>query len=480
MSEEQQDILREDGDRTVRLADDVLRLSFNVLLLNLRYMDSALSKLVRMPADSIGAPLATEGQHLIFDPLEVLRAYKQERSRPVRDCLHAVLHCVFAHPFASGKLDGECWDLACDIAVENVINEMGLRQASCSREHKQQRLIDQLSRQVKHMTAEGIYRFYMDSDFDAERIRADRELFYSDSHYLWRQWQEDEGDALADSDQAGQTMDAESGLFDHKDFQQGRSVQMRMTDLVSTSNEALERMWEDIARHMKTDLQTFSADAGSSSGAMMQALGLVTREKYDYEAFLRQFAVSGEAVTVNPDEFDYIFYSYGLQHYGRMPLVEPLEYKEVNRIKEFVIAIDTSGSVSGDLVQRFVQKTYDILQSEESFFKKLNVHIIQCDAEIQEDVVIRSRQDFDDYLQGMQLRGFGGTDFRPVFNHVERLRAEGAIKNLKGLIYFTDGYGTFPDRKTDYKTAFCFVSQEGEGVRVPPWAYKLVLDDEEI
>ena len=63
---------------------------------------------------------------------------------------------------------------------------------------------------------------------------------------------------------------------------------------------------------------------------------------------------------------------------------------------------------------------------------------------------------------------------------MERLRKDGELTNLKGLIYFTDGYGTFPERKTDYKTAFCFVAQEGEGVRVPPWAYKLVLDDEEI
>lgn len=479
MTEVQQEISNENGGQTQKLAADVLRLSFNVLLLNLRYMDSALTKLAHVPASLDGPSLATDGSALYFDDVAVLRSYKQERSRPVRDCLHAVLHCVFAHPFASGKLNGECWDLACDIAVENVINEMGLRQASCSRTHKQQHLIEQVSRQVKHMTAESIYRYYLDAGFDAERIRADRELFIADSHCLWRQWQEPDEleeprESVSDSDQDQLKLASDDKQRD------GISAQMRMTELRSTTNEALEQMWEDIARHMKTDLQTFSVDAGSSSGAMMQALGLVTRERYDYEAFLRQFAVSGEAVTVNPDEFDYIFYSYGLQHYGRMPLVEPLEYKEVNRIKEFVIAIDTSGSVSGDLVQRFVKKTYNILQSEESFFNKLNVHIIQCDAEIQEDVVIRSRKDFDSYLQGMQLRGFGGTDFRPVFNHVERLRSDGQIKNLKGLIYFTDGYGTFPERKTDYKTAFCFVSQEGEGVQVPPWAYKLVLDDEEI
>lgn len=73
---------------------------------------------------------------------------------------------------------------------------------------------------------------------------------------------------------------------------------------------------------------------------------------------------------VNPDEFDYIFYTYGLKLYENMPLIEPLEYREVKRIREFVIAIDTSGSVAGEQVQRFVQKTYNILKSTESFFRR--------------------------------------------------------------------------------------------------------------
>ena len=73
---------------------------------------------------------------------------------------------------------------------------------------------------------------------------------------------------------------------------------------------------------------------------------------------------------INDDEYDYIFYTYGLRQYKNMPLIEPLEYKEVKRIREFVIAIDTSGSTSGELVQRFMQKTYNILKIHgELFFK---------------------------------------------------------------------------------------------------------------
>ena len=131
-------------------------------------------------------------------------------------------------------------------------------------------------------------------------------------------------------------------------------------------------------------------------------------------------------------------------------------------------------------MQRFMHKTYNILKSTESFFSKINLHIIQCDAQIQEDAKITSQEEFDRYLENMKIRGLGGTDFRPVFQYVEQLRREKEFQNLRGLIYFTDGYGTFPERKPDYETAFVFIREEYELPEVPAWAIKLVLEQEEI
>ena len=86
----------------------------------------------------------------------------------------------------------------------------------------------------------------------------------------------------------------------------------------------------------------------------------------------------------------------------------------------------------------------------------------------------------------MELQGFGGTDFRPVFAYVDDLIRQGSFSNLKGLIYFTDGYGTFPERKPDFEAAFVFVDDgladdfELEPPPMPVWAIKLVLRPEEI
>ena len=216
------------------------------------------------------------------------------------------------------------------------------------------------------------------------------------------------------------------------------------------------------------------------AGSLIQNLQEVTRERYDYTDFLKRFAVMGEAITVNEDEFDYVYYTYGLNRYGNMPLIEPLEYKEVKRIKDFVIAIDTSGSVMGAEVQSFLQKTYNILKQEESFFSRINIHIIQCDAEIQNDYVIHTQEDFDEYIRTMDIHGLGGTDFRPVFDYVNHLVEEKQLVNLKGILFFTDGYGVFPDYKPDYLTAFIFVRNNYEVPEVPAWAIKLVLQREEL
>lgn len=60
------------------------------------------------------------------------------------------------------------------------------------------------------------------------------------------------------------------------------------------------------------------------------------------------------------DEFDYIYYTYGLELYKDTPLIEPLEYREDKKIRDFVVVIDTSGSVQGDMVQLFLQKKHGI------------------------------------------------------------------------------------------------------------------------
>ena len=64
---------------------------------------------------------------------------------------------------------------------------------------------------------------------------------------------------------------------------------------------------------------------------------------------------------------------------------------------------------------------------------------------------------------------------------MEELRHRGELKDLKGLLYFTDGFGIYPVKKPPYDTAFLFMRGEAyQDVDVPPWAMKLILPQAEL
>ena len=455
-----------------KLASDVLRLSRNTLLVNLRFLDAALNQLEPLLVE--GLTLATDGEMLAYDPAHVLKKYKDEREAVTRAYLHMVLHGVFRHMFVHTLVDHHVWDLACDIAAEYVITGLGLKAATTRLELLQKSVYTELQKEIKQLTAEKIYRYYLDKQLPPEKLAELRGAFYNDDHRLWYMTEGERALALGKPVGVSVSADGEGGGDGSGEIGNGEDSGL------SPGVSPVEARWSEISRRMQMDMETFSQRQGDRAGNLMQNLREVNREKYDYTAFLKKFAVRGEAMKINDEEFDYVYYTYGLRLYKKMPLVEPLEYKEIKRIREFVIAIDTSGSVAGERVQRFLQKTYNVLKSTESFFSKINVHIIQCDATIQEDAKITNQDEFDEYLKSMKIHGLGGTDFRPVFSYVDWLREKKEFSNLKGLIYFTDGWGTFPAQKPDYETAFVFVDDGMNNYDVPPWAIKLVLQKEEI
>ena len=241
--------------------------------------------------------------------------------------------------------------------------------------------------------------------------------------------------------------------------------------------DAEKEGWTRVAKALAVNLQTYSKNRGKQLSGMVQELEESARERVDYVDFLRQFAIPGETLRISNDEFDYIFYTYGLRLYGNLPLIEPLEYREEKCIREFVIVIDTSGSVCGDIVKRFVDTTFDILKSTEAFFERVHVRIIECDAQVQSDDVITSLHELKEWGNTMKIHGGGGTDFAPAFAYVDKLVEDGEFENLGGLVYFTDGWGDYPDWMPEYKTAFVFYDEDYRPECVPPWAAQIVLDE---
>ena len=140
---------------------------------------------------------------------------------------------------------------------------------------------------------------------------------------------------------------------------------------------------------------------------------------------------------------------------------------------------NASYSTSGELVRAFLAETYTLLKGRENFFHRMNLHLIQADNAIRQDILIHNEDELIHAMNHFELRGGGGTDFRPAFAYVDRLCAEKKFSNLRGLLYFTDGMGTYPAKRPAYDTAFLFLGERFDDANVPPWAMKVVLDEEE-
>lgn len=415
------------------LATRILALAHDDILIHLRFFDMALANL-KWQERPHTLCIATDGQNCYYDPVFILQSYKNSPKYVTRCYLHLLLHCIFSHGFQYDKLESGLWDLAADIAVENVILDMRLPGAALEMDQDMRRKLEILREDVGALTAERIYR-YLRHNPPSQREREELTgLFARDVHTLWKPREE-----------------------------------LEMT---------LEQ-WKKISERIKADLKSFTK-AKNGAETLEQNLEEATRDRYDYSDILRHFMVVGEDITVNDEEFDYIYYTYGLEQYGNLPLIEPLEYKETHKVREFVIAIDTSASCRGPLVKAFLRKTYSILKGSENFFHKINVHIVQCDNEVQSDTKITGDEDFEKFMRYGKLNGFGATDFRPVFSYIEELRERGEFESLKGLIYFTDGYGIYPERMPDYDVIFAFLDEDENRAPVPPWSMKVVLDSGEL
>lgn len=424
------------------LSQKILSLAKESILIRFRFFEAALSRLQFEEVHDINGirtelkKSGDEKLHCIvkFSPVFLLNMYHEEPNYAARLLLHLVMHVLFLQYGRDNIKNRMYWDIASDIAVENAILSLDLQGFTLKKDAKERAILAKLSKWISQLSAEKIYREFMVGGISEDSQEEYGRIFSYDIHPF---------SETADEQK-------EQITISYKDF-------------------------EEIARKLSQELKAFSKDV-SGKEVLLLNLKEGAKKHFDYDEILRIFATSNEEIKVNPDEFDYIYYTYGLNLYKNMPLIEPLEYTQENKIREFVIAIDTSASVRGDAVESFLRRTYDILAKSVSFSEKLLVHLLQCDNAITDDVVIHSADELKQYAGKFKVKGFGATDFRPVFTYVDELIDKKLFTNLQGLIYFTDGYGIYPEKPTRYDTMFVFEGFDDFRPEPPNWAIMVVLE----
>ena len=463
----------------IRQAGKIWSLAIEEVLLAYHFLVNATGHFSFVWARGAENPL-TDGHRIYMDEEALIRDFARDRDWPAHALLHMLLHCMFGHPFRRQVGDQSLWDRACDIAVEKVIGDLAREREEQSFLYltdEAREALFRIENRTGIMTAEGIYNACMDDPRireDVERLSA---LFFMDDHSLWRNrdgkgrrkvrrglllpyaGQTEEGEESQEVAEGAEDLES---LIEERDFQKDK------------------KKWRSEAGKVRMELDNFQNRFGSRAGRFADQLGTILWEEIDYGEFLRNFGACQETLRISDDAFDIAYYKYGLEIYGNIPLIEPLEFSEEKRIRTFVIAIDTSGSVQGDIVQNFLQKTVDVLRNTGSFTRMVDILLIQCDAEIQTMERITDMDQLEELVPGLVLRGFGGTDFRPVFDYIDKRIREGKMEMPDGLLYFTDGVGAYPEKAPGYKTAFIFNRDDHISPNVPSWAIRAVLSTDSI
>ena len=377
----------------------------------------------------------TDGQ-FFYAPAAFLEQARTNRGEAERTLLHSVLHAMLGHLWERRNRAEGKWNLACDMAAEFLSCRM-------------------LGSTLQDDAAKAFYALEPGTAFSAPAIYAQLDeafpvaeaklqaLFTRDCHELWKKTSDRARLPGVSGDGAG-----------------GAALWRR------TRNK--------LAPYMKEERPKI----GSGTAGAKLTLPESPENHVRFAKLLRAFSVTRENRHVNDADFSYAWYAYGMQHYDGAALLEPLEYSEERKLRELAIVIDTSASCSRGMTSWFLRAVHDILLRERLFFDRFRLHILQCDCEVQQDALVTNLDEFQWYLDHLELYGGGGTDFRPAFRRIDELVENGEFARLGGVLYFTDGYGVFPEKAPDYPVAFVMLQYRYDDINIPRWAMTLILDAE--
>ncbi len=127
------------------------------------------------------------------------------------------------------------------------------------------------------------------------------------------------------------------------------------------------------------------------------------------------------------------------------------------------VAIDTSGSITSEQLKQFWREILAIRKD----YPRLTIRLVTCDAEVTSDEIFPP---FVPLPEAKELKGRGGTDFRPAF---ERFRQ---IPVPEAVVYLTDGMGDYPATPPPYPVLWVLSRPEPQWREHLPFGTAILLE----
>ncbi len=346
--------------------------------------------------------MRTEGFDLIYHDSFVQGLVKTGGITMLMSALvHEVMHAALQHIWRRGNREQELWDMACDYVVNHIVKEQGLKLPPGVF----------LSDRFRGMSADAVYNILLQELPPKSQDEAGKAS--------------PAGQSGPDKTRQGKKLDGKL-LDDHSSWGKNKSGQDESTD-----SNAEASTWK-----MRTaQVAQEARHRGYLPGGVKQIIYDILYPKIDWKQALASFVqpTRSDYTFIPPDRrFDYVF----LPEFGS----EGLE--------EVVVAIDTSGSV-WRFYKQFISEMVNIVYS----YPEFKGYIAHC------DVAVQLFQELDPYNIPMQFKGSGGTNFRPLFQEIEK---RGITPSL--MVFLTDGDAALPKDPPHYPVLWVLT---GENKPIP-------------
>ncbi len=340
---------------------------------------------------------------------------------------HEALHCALSHFARREHRIKHRWDIACDYAINPLLMKDGLDAPPGSL----------FERSYDGMTAEEIYPYIEDNE-NEETL--DQHLYDKPDNQQRSQDHSQEPPPPPPE----QKDDEESGASPQQQPDENTQGAPQPPPLSHDEQDNLSVQWQQrLAGAAQQAMQ-----AGKLSGDMARLVDFLIQPQLPWRMLLARYMTA-----LARDDYSYTRPS---TRRGDPAIFPSLRSSQV----DVAIVIDTSGSISESEMKEFITEI-DAIKGQ----MRARILLHACDAEMDENGPWMF-EPWEEFSLPADIKGGGGTNFRPVFEWAETLDRAPDL-----LIYFTDAEGRFPDAAPYYPVIWLV-----KGKQPVPWGQRIQLN----
>ncbi len=356
---------------------------------------------------------ATDARYFYYNPAYIARLTLEQTQFVLA---HEAMHCALSHFARRNHRQKHRWDVACDYAVNMILDDERMRGPDDA-------LIDA---KYRGLTAEEIYPLLPESPPEKTQ---DLHLFENEASKGGGEaesMEQDAGQGQGDQDKDRQS-EGGGGRPQQQDGQGSEPQQPSDVEEAPPQPpmdpDKLDEQWKS---RLAAAAQA-ARQAGKLSQSLMRFVDNLLAPQLPWRALLARYMMQ-----VARDD-------YSFQRTSRRDTGAALMPRLYSQSVNVVVALDTSGSIKDEELREFVSEV-DALKGQ----VRAEVVLHACDDKLCAGGPWRFAQ-WEAITLPEGLSGKGGTDFRPIFEWIEREHL-----NPDLLIYFTDAEGRFPEREPQF------------------------------